>query len=65
MKRASQPDQAPPNFFDLSFRGALPEILRELATRIEREEITADEFEWRLNHEHLHFSARIAMKGKV
>lgn len=54
----------PDTFFDLSFAGSLPAMLRALADRIEREEVATKEFEWKLTEDYLDFSARLDMKPK-
>lgn len=58
------PAPSPDTFFDLSFAGALPKILRQLADRIESRDCEAAEFTWRLNKERLEFTASIDMRPK-
>ena len=60
--RKDKRENAEPNsFFDLSFRGALPEILRALAAKLEAGEVQAEQFDWRLSKDRLEFTARIDM----
>lgn len=49
----------PINLLENSFCGNLPAILRMLADRIEANEATADEIEWRVNDKHLRFGATV------
>jgi hypothetical protein len=66
MARAKMPPTPPVSprdtFFDLSSRGALPDLLREIATRLEAQEVTAEQFDWSLSKETLEFKARIDMR---
>jgi hypothetical protein len=55
------PSEMPDTFFDLSFRGALPELLRSVAARLESRDCEAEEFLWSLGKERLEFTVRIAM----
>ena len=54
----------PDTFFDLSFRGGVPELLRALALRIESGETHAEQLEWTMNSEHLVFTVRMDLEGK-
>lgn len=55
---------APDTFFDLSFRGNLPGILRELARRMETGDVTASNFRWNLSKDTLEIGASIDMKAR-
>ena len=52
----------PPTFFDLSFSGHLPQLLRAIADQIEAGDVSAKQLDWSLTREQLQFSARIDMK---
>jgi hypothetical protein len=58
------PEAKPDTFFDLSYCGALPQLLRRLADRLESRDCEASEFQWQLSKERLHFSASIDMRSK-
>jgi hypothetical protein len=58
-----KPDTNPPTFFDLSFQGELPGLLRALAARIESGETPVEVFEWRMSHGQLIFGATLDMEG--
>jgi len=49
MKRASAPVEPAESVFSLSFRGALPDILRAIATEIETGVATAEHFTSRVS----------------
>jgi len=61
MLRASRPE---PGFFDLSFTGGLPEILRKLAVELEERHVHGESFSWRMTEDRLELSACIQMRPK-
>lgn len=64
MAKTSKPAEPRPGntFFDLSLRGALPDLLRELAAQIDAGTVTAETFEWALNVDQVVFTARLEFK---
>ena len=59
---AAKADAPPSGFFDLSFSGHLPELLRAIADQIDAGDVAAEQFDWSLTRKQLQFSARIDMK---
>lgn len=60
--KPTPPPAGPQSFFDLSFSGHLPQLLRAIADQIDAGDVSAEQFDWSLTKKHLQFSARIDMK---
>jgi hypothetical protein len=52
------------SFFDLSKNGKVPDILREIADRVERGEISADVLQWKLTQNHLEIALNLDLHGE-
>lgn len=61
---STKPTPPPDTFFDLSFRGGLPEILRAIADRLDAGEVHAEGFDWQLRRGQLELTAHISMEPK-
>lgn len=61
---ALPPALQPDTFFDMTLRGRIPDILRQLANRIDSQEVSVDQFNCMLRRGVVEVSMQLATEGK-